>query len=263
MTASVPIGEFSRLTHLSVKTLRHYHDMHLLAPARINPSTGYRRYEVDQVPTALLIGRLRGLDMPLAEVRAVLDVATDGERDRVIAAHLQRMERELDRTRDIVASLRTWLTAEPTRLQVSYRTIGDLTALAFSAVVDRTEIGPWCSHTYPRLYADATARHLQPVGPAGATYGDDFFTEARGAVTAYVPVASGSTGASLIGGSRYAVALHEGVFTAFDQTYAALGSHVAEHDTVVPGPIREIYLAGPGDVADPSNYRTEVCWPIA
>jgi len=262
MTASVPIGEFSRLTHLSVKTLRHYHDVHLLAPARIDPSTGYRRYSVDQVPTALLIGRLRGLDMPLAEVRAVLDVATNVERDRVIAAHLQRMEGELDRTRDIVASLRRWLTAGP-RLPVSYRRIGDLTALALSAVVGRAEIDAWCSDTYPQLYADATARNLRPVGPAGATYGDAFFTEERGDVTAYVPVAPGSTDGRLIVGSRYAVALHEGVFTAFDQTYAALGSHVAEHDTVAPGPIREIYLAGPGDVADPSNYRTEVCWPIA
>ena len=38
MTASVTIGEFSRLTHLSVKTLHHYHDVGLLTPAGIDPS---------------------------------------------------------------------------------------------------------------------------------------------------------------------------------------------------------------------------------
>ncbi|MGI8697295.1 MAG: MerR family DNA-binding transcriptional regulator [Mycobacteriales bacterium] len=37
MAASVPIGEFSRLTHLSVKTLHHYHDAGLLVPDRIDP----------------------------------------------------------------------------------------------------------------------------------------------------------------------------------------------------------------------------------
>jgi MerR-like DNA binding protein len=59
MTSDVPllsIGEFSRMTFLSVKTLRHYHDTGLLAPARIDPSSGYRYYDVSQVTTAQVIG---------------------------------------------------------------------------------------------------------------------------------------------------------------------------------------------------------------
>ena len=98
MSASVTIGEFSRLTHLTVKSLRHYHDQDLLTPYAIDPQSGYRRYAVDQAPTAMLIARLRALDMPLAEVRRVLQSADPGGRDAVIAEHLLRMERELDRT---------------------------------------------------------------------------------------------------------------------------------------------------------------------
>ena len=45
-------------------------------------------------------------------------------------------------------------------------------------------------------------------------------------------------------------------------TYAALGSHVAAHETAAPGPIREIYLVSPPDTTDEASYRTEVCWPI-
>lgn len=66
-----------------------------------------------------------------------------------------------------------------------------------------------------------------------------------------------------IAGVSYAITLHTGPFTDFDRTYAALGSHVAENDTVGPGPIREIYLVAPGDVDDPAGYRTEVCWPVS
>ena len=69
MTATVTVGEFSRLTHLSVKTLHHYHEIGLLAPASVDPSSGYRRYGTTQVETALLIRRLRELRMPLPEVR--------------------------------------------------------------------------------------------------------------------------------------------------------------------------------------------------
>ena len=49
-TATVPIGEFARLTRLSVKTLRHYHDIGLLVPIEVDPHTGYRRYATDKLP---------------------------------------------------------------------------------------------------------------------------------------------------------------------------------------------------------------------
>ena len=99
---SVPIGEFSRLTHLTVKTLRHYHDLGLLVPDDVDRYTGYRRYGTGQVEDALLIGRLRGLDMPLAEIGQLLAAPNPAERDALLAEHLRRMERELERTRRIV-----------------------------------------------------------------------------------------------------------------------------------------------------------------
>ena len=60
------------MTHLSVKTLRHYHQVGLLEPAEVDPDTGYRYYTLEQLPTAQLIRRLRDLRMPVADVRAVL-----------------------------------------------------------------------------------------------------------------------------------------------------------------------------------------------
>src|SRR5918998_1728824 len=136
MSASVAIGEFSRLTHLTVKTLRHYHEQGLLVPYAVDEQSGYRRYSVDQVPAALLIGRLRALDMPLAEVRRVVECSDSRERDAVIAEHLRRMERELDRTRVIVTSLRDLLSRTPA-LDISRQQIPDLTVVAVTERVDR------------------------------------------------------------------------------------------------------------------------------
>jgi effector-binding domain-containing protein len=61
MSVLVPIGDFSRMTHLSVKALRFYHDQGLLEPARIDPATGYRFYDTGQVPVAQVIRRFRDL----------------------------------------------------------------------------------------------------------------------------------------------------------------------------------------------------------
>ena len=263
MSASVPIGEFSRLTHLSVKTLHHYHDIGLLTPDRIDPSTGYRRYATAQVRTALLIRRLRELELPLPQVREVVDAPDLDTRNKVLAEHLEQMEAELVRTRQVVASLRTMLIPVG-GIAVEYRTVPAFTALAIRDHVDRAGIGPWCAASFPALYVALEAAGGVPAGPGGATYADEFFTEAAGEVTAYVPFDRpiGELELAAFPGGRYAVAVHDGDFADFDRTYGALGSHVAERCTVAPGPVHEIYLAGPGDVTDPASYRTEVCWPI-
>ena len=266
MTASVAIGEFSRLTHLTVKTLRHYHDQGLLVPYAVDGQSGYRRYSIDQVPTALLIGRLRSLDMPLADVRRVVDSADSRERDAVIAEHLDRMERELDRTRAIVTSMRGLLSRTPMP-DIRRQLIPDLTVVAVTERVDRADIGAWCDQTFTSLYTGLTAAGTAPVGPGGALYSEEFFTEAIGEVTAYVPIdgspSAGQGRTMIIPGGPHAVAMHAGPLVDFDKTYAALGTHVAAHETGAPGPIREIYLVSPPETTDEASLRTQVCWPLA
>jgi DNA-binding transcriptional MerR regulator/effector-binding domain-containing protein len=266
MTTSVAIGEFSRLTHLTVKTLRHYHEQGLLVPYAIDGQSGYRRYSVEQVPTALLVGRLRALDMPLAEVRRVVECADIGERDAVIADHLERMERELDRTRAIVTSLRDLLSGTDP-LQIRRQRIPDLTVVAVTDRVDRADVGAWCQRTFTSLYTDLMAAGGSPAGPGGALYSEQFFTEAVGDVTAYVPIGDPASAdlrrTLVVPGGPHAVAMHAGPFVDFDKTYAALGSHVAAYATAAPGPIREIYLISPPETTDEASFRTEVCWPIA
>ena len=52
MTTLLSIGDFSRMTYLSVKALRHYHDVGVLEPAQIDASSGYRFYLPNQVGMA-------------------------------------------------------------------------------------------------------------------------------------------------------------------------------------------------------------------
>ena len=56
---AMTIGDFAALTHLSIRTLRHYHQAGVLEPAEVDPSSGYRRYTHEQIATARVIHRLR------------------------------------------------------------------------------------------------------------------------------------------------------------------------------------------------------------
>ncbi|HEX7995426.1 MAG TPA: MerR family transcriptional regulator, partial [Streptosporangiaceae bacterium] len=65
MRTGLTIGEFATLTHLSIRTLRRYHQAGLLEPAKVDPHTSYRYYAAEQIPTAQVIHQLRELDVPL------------------------------------------------------------------------------------------------------------------------------------------------------------------------------------------------------
>ncbi len=267
METLVPIDEFARLTHLSVRALRHYHDVGLLEPTQIDPYSGYRRYRVEQSNTAQLIRRLRILDMPVPEIAALVGAADTAVRDQLLAGHLDRVERTIDRLSAVVSSLQSLLTTEPTPLVVNYRLADPTPAYAFSAVVDRGNIAAWCGRTFPLLYQVIEEVGDDPAGPGGALYSDDFFTADAGEVTAHVPVSARAPIPHLVQpvvlpAARLAVTVHHGPFSELDRTYALLGTHVAQHDLIAPAPIQEIYLLGPDHVRRPADYSTEVCWPV-
>jgi DNA-binding transcriptional MerR regulator len=88
------IGRFAHLSGLSIHALRHYDDVGLLAPAEIDPATGYRRYRRDQIGLARLIGELRWIDLPIEKIKQVIaDTSRAGD---VLADHRRRLQRQRD-----------------------------------------------------------------------------------------------------------------------------------------------------------------------
>jgi DNA-binding transcriptional MerR regulator len=97
-------GEFGAATRLSPKALRLYAEQGLLVPACTDPGTGYRRYHRDQIARARLIGRLRGLHLPLTRIGALLTLSPQA-RQAELHAWLAAQETELRRRRELVESL--------------------------------------------------------------------------------------------------------------------------------------------------------------
>src|SRR6516164_6396310 len=153
MAAGLTVGDFSRATHLSVKTLRHYHQVGLLEPATVNPDTGYRYYAAGQIPTAQVIRRLRDLEMPVADVKAVLAAPDAHARNALIAAHLDRLEAGLAQTRAAVESLRNLLQPPEGTTAIEHRSVPAAAAAAIAAVVDRADILAWWQGALGELHA--------------------------------------------------------------------------------------------------------------
>jgi DNA-binding transcriptional MerR regulator/effector-binding domain-containing protein len=267
MNVLFPIGDFSRMTHLSVKALRHYHDVGLLDPVEIDPTSGYRFYEASQVPVAQVIRRFRDLGMPIEEVKAVLRAPDVASRNAVIVAHLERMESQLEDTQSTVVSLRTLLERPSTPMAIEYRSVPATGAVAIIEAVSVEGIDEWGMAAFSELYAQLGAAGVAPSGPSGALFSAELFEDEYGEVVAFVPVArdpevSGRVARFEVPAAELAIALHRGAASQIDQTYGALGTYVVERELGVEGPIREYYLVGSADTEDESQHRTEVGWPV-
>jgi DNA-binding transcriptional MerR regulator len=264
MDAHLSIGDFSRMTFVSVKALRHYHEVGLLAPAFVDPDSGYRRYAVAQVPTAQAIRRLRELGMGLDDIAAVVQAPDVGTRNALIGAHLRRMEDQLEATRATVASLRALLEHGPAAVPVSFRCLARATVLALAAEVTADEMHGWLDDAFGRLETAVSEHGLERAGPVGALFASELLEDERGELVAFIPVADARDAAwgRVLPETEYAIAIHHGAFEDLDRTYGALGTAVAERAIGVDGPIRENYVVGADDTPDESQHRTEVCWPV-
>ncbi|MFE0582560.1 MerR family transcriptional regulator [Streptomyces sp. NPDC058874] len=106
--ALLSIGAFARRARLSHKALRLYDRHGLLPPDHVDAVTGYRYYRESRLAAARLIVRLRGLDMPLADVGAVL-AAPAPEAARLVAEYWDGVERRHAAQRELAAHLRIHL----------------------------------------------------------------------------------------------------------------------------------------------------------
>jgi DNA-binding transcriptional MerR regulator len=267
MNTRLTIGDFSRASHLSVKTLRHYHDVGLLEPRQIDPGNGYRYYADEQIATAQVIRRLRGLQMPVAEVKSVLTAEDPEARNQLIAQHLDRLQEELAQTTAAVSELRALITQPQEHAKVEHRTVPATPAIAIHEIVDREDALDWWRGALGELQAITRARGLKATGVPGGMYASDIFQHGRGAATVFIPTDSparaiGRVEPFTVPAAELAVMVHHGSLAHDDLTYGQLGAYVMRHEISVDGPVREYYLVGFLDTEDTALWETEIGWPI-
>ncbi len=271
MAAKVTIGEFSTMTKLSRKALRLYHDLGLLEPAEVDATTGYRYYDVTQVEVARLIRRFRDLDMPVPDLLSYVAATDEQARHAILAAHLDRMENQLLQTQEAVAALRALITPADPPTRIDIRREPTMVAVAITETVRLDDIAAWWHSAVADLDDALRAAGVAATGPLGGLYEHELFADEEGQATLWFPVSAqlpadvalpttGRVAMTRVVGGNFAVTVHDGPDTRIDDTYAALGTYVAERGLGRPGPLRERYLAGV--LADPHPLVTEVAWAI-
>jgi len=261
------IGEFSKFSQVSVKTLRYYDQLNLLKPAEVDRFTGYRYYSARQLPRIHRILALKDLGLSLDQIAQVLedDLEIRGML-RLKRAEIQgQVRQEQARLARVEWRLRQIEQEETMPAQeVVLKKVPPIEIASVRDTVPTTGIG----QLFDELFTHLGQYGANPVGPTMGIYYDEEFHEEAVDFEAAVPLSG-----SLPGGERVtlrelpavelvACIIHEGTFENLAGTYGQVMGWIEANGYRMAGPIREVYLQWAEPGGDPSANITEIQIPV-
>lgn len=263
------IGDFSRMCRLTVKALRLYDDQGIFKPGHVDPSSGYRYYSSAQLAEANMVRMLRSLELPLEQVREFLQEGDPVAKKKLLEQHRERMEERARSYSSIVASVESLIDGREGIMdrKIEIKDMAEQPVLGVRFKTDMAEIGENIGKAFGRLFAYLGQCGEFPAGPPFALYHDPEYREEDMDVEACVPTARLLEGneevkPGKLEGGKAASTLHMGPYDRISGAYGELMTWITENGYRPKSPCREVYLVGPDQAGDPSEYRTEVICPV-
>ena len=262
------IGQFSRITGLTVKTLRFYHEKGLLAPAAVDPGTGYRFYDERCLETARVIIALRELEFSLEDIAEIL---ADCREDEDLRAFLERQMTSIDQR---IARLSMALGQIDRLIQQDRDARAEEDANASSGEIVERVLEPMliagvrmngrycdCGKGFA-LLGKRLGRHV--AGQPFCLYYDGEYRDGDADFEPCMPirreVSLDGISVRQLPGGRSVTLLHRGPYGELGRSYARAIRYAKKHGYEVQLPTREVYLKGPGMIfrGNPAKYLTEI-----
>jgi len=265
------IGEFSKLSRVSVRMLRHYDEIGLLKPVYIDPDSGYRYYSEKQLLVAGRITAWKDMGFGLSSIGQLLRSYDDrGQLENYLLLKQAELREELRqlarRLRLLDTALKQLRKDEDMKYGVTLKTFPERNAatvrriipgygqegLLWGVLMEETaalalvEDDPCycCAVFHDREYKEADV-DVEVQKTVKGNYPDT--ENVRFRTLPEVTVASATC---------------KGPYDQMGDVMAAVAQWVADNGYVWNGPAFNIYHVSPHESSDPNEFVTEVCYPV-
>ena len=265
------IGEFSKLSHVSVRMLRHYDEIGLLHPQRVDPITGYRLYGEEQLFTAGKINVYRGMGFGLTAIAGLLHEA-DPQKLRAMLERQQESLREqseemsqmLHRIKLAIAQL-----GEESTMANYDVTIKEIAPRYVASVRDILESYNYEGRLWHYMMKETADQNLTPANPclAFGILHDAEYKERDVDVEIQMTVEGNYHDTEHV---RFktepavcvASAIHYGSYETISDASAAVAAWVEKNGYQMCGVMFNVYHMSPHETQNPDELVTEVCIPV-
>lgn len=271
----IKIGDFSKLSQVTVKTLHHYDQLGLLKPVEVDRFTGYRYYAVEQLPRLNRILALKDLgfslqqiaqllagDLPATEIRGMLKLK-QAEVQQQVMAEQSRLTRIEARLRQIEQEQ-----GMPTHEVVIKKVEPVLVAGVRDVIPDRSMVTPVFNRLFDEVLGFVERQGGKFAGPALDLWYDmehadrDIQVEVAAPIQERLPETDRVRVYELPAVETMATVIHHGSFDGFSESYNAILQWIEANGYRIVGPNREIYLQY-DRTGNPADYVTEIQFPVA
>jgi predicted transcriptional regulator YdeE/DNA-binding transcriptional MerR regulator len=266
----IKIGDFSKLAHVSIKTLHHYDDLGLLEPVHVDRYSGYRYYEIGQLSRLNRILALKDLGLSLEQVTELLreDLSTAEMRGMLrlkqmdLATHVEEERARLLRVEQRLRQLE--MDGAPLHSEIAVKDVPAQMALVAQVVAASEEaLWPARASLQTLLRNHLEMARLKPATPWFALYDDLPYRETDLELTLAVGVALRTEQRAgdwqetpvrlqeLPAVPAMASVIHTGDYATLPQAYASLYAWAQNSGYQTAGSYREFYLPETGVSATP------------
>ena len=266
------IGDFSKLSRVSIRMLRHYDEIGLLKPVWIDPESGYRYYSAEQLPVAGRINALKDMGFGLAAIGEILPCYEDRD---ALERHLRCKQAELQTLSDQTAYRLRLLETAQLRLRKEDKIMNyDVTIKTFPARYSATVRMVIPSYEeegklWDLLMKETAPLHMTDGDPCYccAVFHDKEYREAEVDVEVQKDVKGCYKDTEHVRFRKLpeitvACATCKGSYEQMDGINAAVAAWVADNGFIFDGPMFNIYHVSPHETSNPDEYVTEVCYPV-
>ena len=265
------IGEFSKLSRVSIRMLRHYDEIGLLKPVQTDPVSGYRFYGEDQLPIAGRITALKDMGFGLSVIGQLLDHYDD---PRMLERHLLVKQAELQeeyqqmayRLRLLDTALERLRKDEIMKCDVTLKTFPERYAATVRMNLPAYEMEGMLWST---MASETASLGVVPDDPCycSVMYFDAEFKEADVDVEAQKTVKGRYPDTEhvkfrMLPAVTVASATCKGSYVQLNEVMAFVAGWVTDNGYEFNGPAFNIYHVSPHETSDPEAFVTEICYPV-
>lgn len=265
------IGDFSKLSRVSIKMLRHYDELGLLEPCHVDAFTGYRYYSASQIPRLNRILALKEIGFPLCEIASIMEKELPVEEMVQILSQrkeavLKTIEAEKSKVSRIEAYVRIIKQeAYDMKYEIVLKEIPQYNVVSLRGILPNYEEEGVLWNELGEYVKD---RNIKCTYPSYAIYHDIGYKEKDVDVEVMHAVIEPGQGTDRIkyreleAVKEMACVIHKGPFQTMHLAYNAATKWLEENQYEMIAPLRAIYLKGAWNEPNPEEWITEVQVPV-
>jgi DNA-binding transcriptional MerR regulator/DNA gyrase inhibitor GyrI len=259
------IGEFSKMTSLTIKSLRLYHEKEILIPVDVDKFTGYRYYNDTNYEIARSIKILKDLGFTLAEIKEILE---ECENETDMLTHLEKkfeetkkrihQYKEISRTIETTIQFVRESTMEKnSSFEIEEKDVETILIAGYRMTGKYEQVGEGF-----KVLGKSFGRFIN--GKAMALYYDSEYKEDGADFETCFPIRKGrdleNVSVRELKGGKCVTLIHKGPYQTLGDSYKKIYEYIKEKGYKTKLPTREVYIKGPGLIfrGNPKNYLTEI-----